>query len=157
MTTICDWISKMCKPVYTENYSTVDDYAKKVAKAETNEKVTGKPVDMKQYYQKCLDAAIPEEIKILRRHLNTALQERKTCTERDWENQLTKVLAAQVALTQQKVAGIDESSAMGRILSENFQQEFKRLKFLSFSPIDLPEDVIQDILDNKIKNWPFMI
>jgi hypothetical protein len=155
MTTICQWIASMCKP---RDYTGMTDYyARKVAETETREKQTGRPCDMKEYYKRSLAEAIPEEIKILRRQLNTALQERKTCTESDWEHQLGKVLEAQTALAQMKSAGMNCENEMSAILNATFQQEFKRLKFLSFSPIDLPEDVIQDILDNKIKNWPFMI
>jgi hypothetical protein len=143
MGSLCDWLARMCKP---EDGSYSDARLKSVAKEVLANKK--KPDDdyMKTYYQHELDRMIPEEIRRLRKQLSTALQERKTCTEHDWREQVGKLLAAQTAAVQQRVSGVSNDSELARLVQRNLDEEYRRLRFLSFSNIDLPADVVAEIM-----------
>lgn len=138
MSSLCEWLAGLCKP--QRSTTGVEYYRKELEK---NPPGTYDHNTYKQF----LNQAIDVEIKNLKSQLNAALQERKTCTLDDWAKQLDLLLKANTAMAQQKAAGINNNTEVGRILINNYWKEYRRLQFLSFSTIDLPEAVVQEIME----------
>lgn len=80
------------------------------------------------------------DVKILKMSLVNALNERKTCTSTDFNNQLSNVMEAQAAVVQQRLLGAHADSEVTRVTTQHFNEELAKLRFLVFEQIDVTSE-----------------
>jgi hypothetical protein len=91
------------------------------------------------------------DVKFLKWALANALNERKTCTSKDFSNQLSNVMEANAAVVQQRLLGAQANSEITKVTTQHFNEELAKLKFLVFEQIDITAEAgakrIEEYLD----------